>query len=114
MKVTYNQLKRMVTEQLESSEEYKAIKSKRERQSRSNKARRSIIGNDLCALANGVTEAVLPIVLNSFDGEVLKEGIDLKALVQKLRKEIYQKILATISDIEGAKKGRYARNADER
>ena len=54
------------------------------------------------------------IVLNSFDGEVLKEGIDLKALVQKLRKEIYQKILATISDIEGAKKGRYARNADER
>jgi len=114
MRVTYSQLRRLVAEQVKNDPDYQAIKAKRERQSRSKRLRRSIMGAELSALANGVTEAVMPVVLSSLDASVLKEGVDLRALVHKLRKQIYEKVLATISDVESAKKGRYPRNADER
>ena len=107
MRETYSQIRHMVAEQLKASPEYQKIKAKRDRESRSKKLRRAIIGKDLSALAKGITEGVLPIVLNSLSGEVLKEGVDLKALVRKLRQEIYDKVLATISDLEAAKKGKY-------
>jgi len=107
MIVTASMIRHLVTEELKDNEEYEKIKAKRERQARSNKLRRSIIGQDLSAFANGVTERVMPIVLNCFGDDVLKEGTDLKALIKKLRKDIYERVLATISDIENARKGKY-------
>ena len=107
MLVTTPMIKRLVAEQLKDNEEYKKIKAKRERQARSNKLRRSIIGQDLSALAKGVVEGILPIVLNCFGDDVLREGTDLQALIKKLRKDIYERVLATISDLEQARKGKY-------
>ena len=107
MKVTYELLRRMVREQVEADTTYEKIKAKRERQARSKAGRDNIIGKDLVRLSHCVAEAIVPILLNCFGDDVLREGTDIKVLIKKLRKDIYERVLATISDLEQARKGKY-------
>jgi len=105
--ITCDVLRHMVQEQLETSPEYEKIRRARATRMRGEERKDNIMDQDLRRLARGVTEAILPIVENILTGDLLREDVDLKKLVKQIRQEIYRQILATISDIELARKGQF-------
>ena len=110
MKVTYSQLRRIVSEQVGQLADYEVIKSKRAARKRSKESYRSIVGKDLDRLAHGVVERLVELI-----GININESTDprLEKLIARLRKEIFQELIKTLNTLSLASKGKLFQDSEK-